>query len=627
VKNTDRKCTNTRSKLDDGKCRLSILVLAVVLGTPLASFATPTVTLTPSLVSPQPVGTVITWTATASDTDSGTLMYSFNAGPQGGTLALVRDFGPNSVIQSYPALQEGTYEIQVTVRNNTTQLTGTASQTFVATAIASATNPVVVSPTANPLVALFSALPCTAPKTMLVSFKNAAQTTAQLTHEAACNGKSMNFYIAGMLANTQYAMTGVRLSAGTVNGLTKTVNFTTGIIPSTVNIPTNSILSAAPAVAASEPILIHSYLGSGAPTGTDLSGNVVWYYSAFDGSGGILTRAQPGGFFWLYGNGNSNPYLQYLRLFDVAGNTVVETNVGRVNEQLVAAGQQPMTAVDHELRSLGNGDILMMGSRDQVFGPTVQGGADVIYDLLAVLDPGLQLKWSWNATTCGNCATQLPLSRAALLGETCSAPGGGGCPPINPPNTIANDWLHGNSAELAPDGSILVSLRHQDWLLKIDYANGTGTGNILWRMGLDGDFTIVGDSGDSYPWFSHQHDAEWIFTSTFMSLFDNGNTRIAANPGEHSRGQVLNVNQSTMTATVVDNLDMGTTCMALGTAQLLIDQTGKTTGLHFECGTEGAGMSQSQSFYPTGLFNIQSSGAAYRSAQMKDMYSPSVGPN
>ena len=608
---------------------LLLILLAVVLGTPLSSSATPTVSsLSPSVPSPQPVGTAIIWTATASDTDGGTLLYAFNVGPNGKTLALVRDFGETNTFQSYPALQEGTYQVQVTVKN---QLTGNVStpliQTIVATALASKTRPVAISTTPNALVVLFSAAACKAPESMLVSFKNASQTTPQLTRAKMCNGKSMNFYVAGLQASTKYSLTGVLLSGSTVAGYTQTVTYMTPAIPSSVSIPAITILSPAPAVAASEPFLIHSYLFgavSYVQTGTDLSGNVVWYYSPWDGLGGYLTRAQIGGYFWFIGNPNTDPYKQALREFDVAGNTVIETNTGRINEQLVAAGQSPLTDVDHELRTMGNGNILMIGSSDRVLGADIQSGADVIYDQLVVLNTGLQLLWSWDATTCGNCATELPPTRAAILGETCGI-GQGGCPPLTPPATIGNDWLHGNSAELAPDGSILMSLRHQDWLLKIDYGNGTGTGNILWRMGVDGDFTAI--SSDAYPFFSHQHDAEWDFNGPDLSVFDNGNTRIAANPGEHSRGQLWTIDETAMTATLVDNLDIGSVCAALGTAQMLINQAGKVTGLHFECGTINFTSSQSQSYYPTGVLNMSSANASYRSAQMHDMYSPYVGSN
>lgn len=610
-------------KCDQWKLTLAVLLLFLTASR--WSFATPVVTLSGSLPSPQPLGTIITWTATAKDTDPGTIMYAFNVGPQGGALALVRDFGPTSSFRSYPALQEGTYTIQVTARNNSTGNTATASQTIVATPIANSTTPVALSNTANPLVVLFSALPCNAPEKMQVAFKNATQATAQLTPIEACNGKSMNFYVAGMLPTTQYTLTGVFISGGKAVGYTKSVTYTTASIPTSVPVPARTILSPAPAVAASEPLLLHSYFGRYVEAATDLSGNVVWYYQPWDGEGGYLTRAQIGGYFWYIGNKSNDAYQAPLREFDVAGNTVLETNVGRINEQLVAAGQPALTAVNHELRTMSDGNILMIGSTDAILGPNVQGGADILYNILVVLNPGLQLVWSWNSVTCGNCATELPPTRAAILGETCTNTQAG-CPPLTPPNTIANDWLHGNTAELAPDGSILMSLRHQDWLLKIDYNNGAGTGDILWRMGLDGDFIVTGTS-DPYPWFSHQHDAEWDFGGTNLSVFDNGNTRISLNRGEHSRGQLLNVDEITMTAKLVDNFDLGVFSLAYGTAQMLVNQSGAMTGMHFESGDIAAATSQSESYYPTGLFNLKSTATTYRSAQMHDMYSPYVGLN
>jgi len=75
------------------------------------------------------------------------------------------------------------------------------------------------------------------------------------------------------------------------------------------------------------------------------------------------------------------------------------------------------------------------------------------------------------------------------------------------------------------DGSLLVSLRNQDWIVKIDYGNNSGTGNVVWRLGLQGDFSVV--SNDPLPWFSHQHDIE--FDGTTFELYDNGNTRITQN--------------------------------------------------------------------------------------------------
>ncbi len=604
---------------------LSILALTAVMMFPLTSVATPTVQLSPSLSSPQPVGTLVTWTATASDPDPGTLMYAFSDGISG-KLKLVRDFDYGSTFPSYPALQEGNFQVQVTVRNNSTGQTATVTENFAATPIANNGTPVVISPTVNPLVALFSAKGCPASDSMLVSFQtsgHAAATTAQ----KACNGKTMNFYVAGMYATTQYSMTGVFIHNGKVVGSTATETFTTGSIPNTVQIPAITLKSPAPPAGASEPILVHAYLFSPyVQTGTDLAGNVLWYYSPYDAQPGYMTRPLAGGYFWYLGvPTNNDPYLQVLRLIDVAGNTMTETNLGRINEQLSAIGQTTLTAVDHEVRTLPNGNILMIASTDRILGPDIQGGADIIFDELVVLNPQLQLIWSWNATTCNNCATQLPPTRKAVLGEQCMI-GQGGCPPLTPPNTVANDWLHGNSAELAPDGNILMSLRHQDWVIKIDYANGAGTGNILWRLGRSGDFSIIGDAHDSDPWFSHQHDVEYEFGTNYVSLFDNGNTRIAHFPGENSRGQLLKLDETAKTATLKENFDLGVQSLALGTAQVLLDGKGHPIGIHYEAGFVNNSSSQSISFYKGGTLNMSSASPAYRSFQMRDLYTPATQP-
>jgi len=55
------------------------------------------------------------------------------------------------------------------------------------------------------------------------------------------------------------------------------------------------------------------------------------------------------------------------------------------------------------------------------------------------------------------------------------------------------DWTHTNAILFSPDdGNLIVSVRHQNWVVKVDYANGVGTGDILWKLGYQGDFTLVG---------------------------------------------------------------------------------------------------------------------------------------
>ncbi len=203
---------------------------------------------------------------------------------------------------------------------------------------------------------------------------------------------------------------------------------------------------------------------------------------------------------------------------------MAETNAARVSEQLVALGRRPINAFHHEARPLPGGGILVLADNEEIL-TNVQGPGpvDVIGDEILVLDENLQLVWAWDAFE------HLDTSRMAVLGETC--PSGAGCAPYYLAPT-ANDWLHGNSVQLTPDGQILYSSRHQDWLVEIRYDNGLGDGSVLWRLGKDGDFQYT--SSDPYPWFSHQHDASFQMTPDGLRLlvFDDGNTRVLANPGK-----------------------------------------------------------------------------------------------
>src|SRR5205814_6622409 len=171
-------------------------------------------------------------------------------------------------------------------------------------------------------------------------------------------------------------------------------------------------------------------------------------------------------------------------------------------------------------------------------------------------DSNLQVLWSWDSFE------HLDTHRKATLGDRCG-PVGQGCSYfyLTP---LANDWLHGNSLQETPDGNILYSARNQDWVIKIDYRNGQGTGAILWRLGKDGDFQI--DSNDPNPWFSHQHDPQFEFGDrSILTLFDNGNVRYDADAeGTHSRGQVLRIDEQNRLATLLLNADLGTYSFALG---------------------------------------------------------------
>ena len=283
-------------------------------------------------------------------------------------------------------------------------------------------------------------------------------------------------------------------------------------------------------------LLLHTFNSSTTQpsyqTATDLTGRVLWYHPA---AGDRIFRVLPGGTFLMNAGG------QAFRETDLVGDVIRETSAARISEQLVELGKQSINSIHHETIRLPNGFTAMLcGNERLVTNVQGPGTVDVIGDAIVVLDTNLKVVWSWNGFD------HLDVRRQALLGETCTPGGGAGCQPFHLA-PIANDWLHSNSISYTPDGHFLVSVRHQDWVIKIDYANGSGTGRVIWRLGKDGDFTI--NSSDPYPWFSHQHDAEYELGGTqVLSLYDNGNTRRTQFPTANSRGQLYRLDEASRTA-------------------------------------------------------------------------------
>ena len=163
------------------------------------------------------------------------------------------------------------------------------------------------------------------------------------------------------------------------------------------------------------------------------------------------------------------------------------------------------------------------------------------------------------------------------------------------------------------------SARHLDWLIKIAYNNGEGNGDIVWRLGKDGDFEII--SNDPSPWFSHQHDAIFVpGDGLTLAVFDNGNVRQVADPNAHSRGQVFRLDEQNRVATLVLNADLGAFSFALGSAQKL-----SNGNYHFDVGfVQGAASNTGRSVEvdPTGqiVYDLQVSTPEYRSFRLQDLY-------
>src|SRR5437763_1483531 len=209
-------------------------------------------------------------------------------------------------------------------------------------------------------------------------------------------------------------------------------------------------------------------------------------------------------------------------------------------------------------------------------------------------------------------------NRGPVLGEI-TRPGPGGGPTAVVPVLPAVDWLHVNAVSLSPtDGNLILSIRHQDWVIKIDYRDGAGDGHVIWRLGRGGDFTV--NSTDANPWFSHQHNAHYVDDHTLI-LFDNGNTRRASDPNAHSRGQVWTLDEQTMTATLAVNADLGSYSGALGAAERL-----SNGNYSFTLGTNGPvppkPPARTVEVTPDGtkVYDLMVNKPEYRSYRMRTLY-------
>lgn len=117
------------------------------------------------------------------------------------------------------------------------------------------------------------------------------------------------------------------------------------------------------------------------------------------------------------------------------------------------------------------------------------------------------------------------------------------------------DWSHGNAVIHDPsDDSIIVSLRHQDAIIKFDRP----TGQLIWILGPHENWSqeVFGDLlldpiGENFLWHYHPHAPQVTEDGTIL-LFDNGNFR--ASPFDEklpatenfSRAVEYSVNEETM---------------------------------------------------------------------------------
>jgi arylsulfate sulfotransferase len=558
------------------------------------------------------VGERVTWTATAVDVGA-TAVYQFSAAPHGGAFHVIRDFSPASSFAWTP-MQEGSYDIKVTVKDGyqATETTTAVVNDDVASHVTG--TQAVVTPTPNPLVALYSVPPSSA-GTVFVQFAAPGANPAWRNTDVrpVTPGASTNFFVAGMLPNTTYQMRHV-FSDGTGSA---PALFTTGSLPATMSIPAFTVpLAPGPESSLDQDMLLHLRVrGNPGILTTNLSGQVTWYYDLAQSGFSLMKAGQslaPGGTLLVNGVDQYTPVPtapNVLREIDLAGNPVRETNLAALNVQLAAMGHQMIHAFHHDVQRMRDGTTIVLGLTER---SVIINGTPTNYvgEKVMVLDSNFQVTWAWDAFD------HLDVNRGPVLGEVTlpGSPEPTGVVPLLP----AVDWLHVNSVALSPtDGNLILSVRHQDWVIKIDYRHGAGDGHVVWRLGAGGNFTL--NSADPSAWFSHQHNAHYVDDNTII-LFDNGNTRRATDPTVNSRGQVWTLDEQNLVATPVLNADLGGFSFRLGSAQRLAN--GNYSFMSGSLGTVPNDIAQSIEVLPDGTpsYVLQFANPEYRSFRLRTLY-------
>jgi arylsulfate sulfotransferase len=583
-----------------------------------------------SVPSPQPVGAAIGFVPRVTISTPAMYNFRYSVSTGGGPFRVLRDYSQAADFTWTPELYEHEARVRVTMRNNATRETSEAEMPFRIVSRVKGSTPT-VTPTSHPLVALFSAPPCPEGTEFRVAFRRQGDEVPMHTSSEACRANiSRNVLVAGMRADSDYQMRAELVKGGSVKP-GAWLPFHTGLIDGRFP-PVVTATSRPGGQTSAEGIVIRSMIEPWRAGATDLDGNVLWYLTPASNS--FLTRVLPGGRFLVHADGansvNDMKRWQLVREVDLLGNTIRETNIGVIAEQLQKygiksdckkGGKECVSGFHHEAIRLPNGHTVVIAGLERMFPAGTQGAkqeVDVLGDLVLDLDQDMQLVWAWNSFD------HMDLKRASLGDEKCKGgPGDDGCTPVFLAPE-ANGWLHSNALNYdARTGDLLVSIPEQDWVVKLDYKNGKGSGKVLWRLGLDGDFTVK--SSDPYPWFSYQHDSGIDPESGLLVLFDDGHRRKDKDPKANNRGQVWRLDEAAKTATPVVNADMGVYAIAVGSAQAL-----SNGGYSFEAGFIDPGPAMFGTVYSRTVETSADGkivyaqqvqgGMTYRSFRVKDMY-------
>src|SRR3954452_11859414 len=181
----------------------------------------PSVRLMTSLPSPQPVGTVIGLTVIPKDEGDPFKLFPkfrvrFSVSVDGGDYRILSDFSTQPLFGWRPELYEHDARIKATLLNIETRKTAEAEMPFRIVARVTGQQ-ATATPTANPLVALFSSPACPSGSQFRVAFRRQGDSDVHRTGLEACRAnRTSNMYVAGMRSESEYMLNSEVIAAGKV---------------------------------------------------------------------------------------------------------------------------------------------------------------------------------------------------------------------------------------------------------------------------------------------------------------------------------------------------------------------------------------------------------------------------
>jgi arylsulfate sulfotransferase len=359
-----------------------------------------------------------------------------------------------------------------------------------------------VSSSNNPQVALYSVV---APLGATVQVQFGTTTNYGLTTWAQpAAGSSTGVLVAGMRANTTYHMQGTLKLASGQQIVDADHTFATGDLPPdlipAIAVPQAGGTAVAPGVELLDLFTVPK--NQLAALATDLEGNVIWYYKMNPNEVPFPIKPLPNGHMLVVVSGGIS---SEIREIDLAGNVIYRLTLTDINAGLASIGAsfQILATLHHDILRLPNGHLIILANYNPPL-PDGVGTSTVTGDALVEWDPqrGAPV-WTWSTFD------HIPLTHAPYS------------------NT---DWTHSNAIIYSPDdGNLILSMRNQNWVIKINYQDGAGDGTILWTLGPGGDFALP--SGQApIEWNYGQHYPTVVSPNSAgilqLMFFNNGNNRL-----------------------------------------------------------------------------------------------------